>query len=194
VRRVVKVGGSLLLRHSLKRQLEHWLRTEALAETFVVVGGGPVVDAIRRRDEVYPGDPTGTHWQCIELLEISWAAAARGLGWATVANEAELQAALTDNTGTMRPLLVAVKAFYDRRHADAVPTDWRTTSDTIAALLALHIAADELVLLKSCPIPAEYCLDQLAAVGIVDGIFPSAAERVPSVQVVQLQPDLANFS
>lgn len=186
VRRVVKIGGSLLLRTDLKPRLEKWLGEQGLADTFAIVGGGQLIDAVRRLDGLYPADPAETHWRCIDLLELTWTAAGRGLGWPAVSNATQLQAALAQGAPRGVPLLVAIQAFYGRHDCDGAPLDWRTTSDTLAAILALRIAAAELVILKSCPIPEGDSLYQLATAGIVDSALPEVAAPIPRVRVVQL--------
>ena len=87
--------------------------------------------------------------------------------------------------------MVAVDAFYSReqdsgQRAPVLPRNWQTTTDAIAAVLALLANADELVILKSCEIDPTLSLDQLAAKGIVDEAFPMIAGAVNAIRLERL--------
>ena len=61
-RRVVKLGGSLLDRQDLQvclpQRISQWDSSrDTTADIFIVVGGGELVDAVRRHDKFEPGDP-----------------------------------------------------------------------------------------------------------------------------------------
>ena len=68
------------------------------------------------------------------------------------------------------------------------PENWDTTSDSLAAKLAVQTGADELVLLKSrgLPTPAP-ALEYWGASDLVDPRFPSIASRIPNVRWVNLR-------
>jgi 5-(aminomethyl)-3-furanmethanol phosphate kinase len=61
-----------------------------------------------------------------------------------------------------------------------------TTSDSIAALLAKRLGSDELVLLKSCSVPAAASPAALAEAGVVDAALPAASRGIGRVRVEQL--------
>jgi aspartokinase-like uncharacterized kinase len=193
MRRVVKVGGSLLGRGDLRQSLPRWISSQAdsdASETLVIVGGGELIDAIRRWDAVHPGDATETHWLCIDLLDTTSGLLAGWFDWPLLSDRDELQLAIERGFPGGKPIVVAVRAFHQRGLATldpfGVPLDWRTTSDSLAALLAIQAAADELVLLKSCAIDPQANLDQLAGAGVVDEALPMLAPRLPAVRVEQL--------
>jgi 5-(aminomethyl)-3-furanmethanol phosphate kinase len=75
----------------------------------------------------------------------------------------------------------------DQRSADPLPHSWDVTSDSIAARLARQLGAQELVLLKSAPLPP--CVNRLEAVrmGLVDPAFPVAAEGIRRVLYLNLR-------
>lgn len=188
MRRVVKVGGSLLIRSDLKQALTTWLDSQSKAETLVVVGGGELIDAIRHLDRTHPGNPIETHWLCVDLLEATCRLCASWFDWKCVHTSETLQARIRDGFGVEVPCLISVSAFYDRSNAPkAIPQDWRTTTDTIAALLARIAAADELVLLKSCPTDPSASVQELADQGIVDEALPLIESTVPSIRVTTLR-------
>ncbi len=133
----------------------------------MIIGGGELIDAIRKLDRVHGGDPVEIHWLCVELLETTFQLFSSWFDWECIRKRAS-RCWRQSEVGfkTESPTLVSVSAFYDRNDAiDGVPLDWRTTSDTIAALLAHRTAAEELVLLKSCPIDSSASIQQLAERG-----------------------------
>jgi len=152
----------------------------------VVIGGGELIDAIRRLDQVRPGDPVDTHWLCIELMEITRRVFANWFDWRPLTSHEELREQMQVGFCSERPTVVAVTSFYDRDTDIRVPWDWRTTSDTIAAILAVTVNADELVLLKSCEVDSRLDIVALSQAGIVDAALSSLADRIPSVRVEQL--------
>ena len=188
MRRVVKVGGSLLERIDLQVALLSWLERQETRETLIVTGGGRLVDAIRDLDAIRPGDVRQTHWLCVELLDVTFRLMSSWFDWPILTTWQELQHGMTHGFATDRPTLVAVRSFY---HPDfggdstnlALPCNWQTTTDSIAGLLALQTGADELVLLKSCQIDPRLSLRQLAERGIVDAAFPVIAHGIASVRL-----------
>lgn len=187
MRRVVKLGGSLLVREDLVDRLHRWYTAQRAAETLLIVGGGELIDAIRRLDRVRPGDPAAVHWRCVDLLRATFETVTEWFpGWAVIASDAQFHQQLRDGFARDRPTLVSVSAFYRRDSAAGLPEDWRTTTDAIAAFLAHQVDADELVLLKSCEVDASADPTDLAAQGIVDPAFPLTAEGVPKVTVRKL--------
>lgn len=188
MRRVVKVGGSLLLRDDLREALSRWIADQSEAETLVIIGGGELIDAIRNLDRVHGSDPVETHWLCVELLETTFRLFSSWFDWECVRTRESLLAAIRSGFKTESPTLISVSAFYNRDDAvDGVPLDWRTTSDTIAALLAQRTAAEELVLLKSCPVDPSARIRQLVELGIVDEAFPSIESTIHSIRVETLK-------
>jgi aspartokinase-like uncharacterized kinase len=65
-----------------------------------------------------------------------------------------------------------------------LPHTWQVTSDSIAAWTATMLSADELVLLKSVPLPSETTFEQAAHAGLVDEQFPTFARALARVSWV----------
>ncbi|TWU30553.1 amino acid kinase family protein [Novipirellula artificiosorum] len=176
MRRVIKIGGSLLLRTNLVTRLPvriDELGGGAASETLVMVGGGEMIDAIRRLDRCRPLDPIATHWQCIELLQQTLEIFHQWFpSWNRIDTRAELEHAIEQGFPTDRPSLVSVEAFYRRDVPADLPMDWRTTSDSLASLLATLSGSDELVLVKSCQIDDGWTTASLMDKGIIDAAFP----------------------
>lgn len=212
--RVVKVGGSLLSLPNLGDDLRRWLAAEPTAASLLVVGGGPPVDAVRHLATSYRYDEQFLHWLCVDALEISHRMLAEQLAeWKRVRTPAELMQIVEDARhcnvrrtevgATQRPPgarsvhgLVSIPAFYDRDNESRLPyrlpRSWDTTSDSLAALLARVIAADELVLLKSCQLGASgqaphLDWSELARHGVVDRAFPACVQGLPRVRYVNFR-------
>lgn len=187
MRRVVKLGGSLLVREDLTDRLRQWHAAEPRGETLLIVGGGELIDAVRRLDRVRRGDPAEVHWRCVSLLQATFETVCEWFpDWASIVTAAQFRQQLRDGFARDRPTLVSVSAFYRRDSAAGLPEDWRTTTDAIAAYLAHQVDADELVLLKSCEVDSSADIADLAAPGIVDSAFPAAAEGLSKVTVRKL--------
>ncbi len=190
MRRVVKVGGSLLTRKDLVSALPRWLESQGKAETLIIVGGGALIDAIRHLEEIRRGDPVETHWTCVGLLETTHRIFSQWFDWPCIGDAEELRAASQAGFSTSLPTLIAVNAFYAREQTSpsdlSVPQDWCTTTDTIAGLLAQRVAADELVLLKSCEVDPTLSVTELSRRGIIDEAFPLIASRLRTIRVERL--------
>ena len=204
-RRVVKVGGSLLQRNDLVASLSHRLEMQFLdssldtqseaepqstVETLVVVGGGRLIDAIRELDQLRPGDPEAVHWTCVELLNATGRMLAGWFGWRCIESRSEFATLLHDGISGHSPMVVLPSTFYNAKHPLThleLPHDWRTTTDSIAGLLACLTKADELVLLKSCEIHNGRSLKELAGDGILDEAMLGIEAFLPTVRVERLE-------
>ena len=192
MRRVVKLGGSLLARDDLITRLPQFLSQLSAAanepvETLLVVGGGELVEAIRSLDRIRPGDPETIHWICVDLMETT-TDLVRGWfpNWKVVGSPEELQTCISTGFGTDLPTFVSASSFYHRGTDSALPTDWRTTSDSIAAQLSIEVDADELVLLKSCNVDPRATIEELVTAGIVDETMPMIAAGIRHLRVQKL--------
>lgn len=161
MRRVIKVGGSLLSRPNLPDSLTRWFARQSKAENLVIVGGGELVESIRRLDQLRPSEPVDTHWLCVDLLESTRKIFANWFEWESLTSGRDLRERIRTGFSVDQPTLVAVPSFYHGSTDFDAPLDWRTTSDTIAALLALTAAADELVLLKNCDVDPNSSIAEL---------------------------------
>lgn len=66
--RVLKLGGSLLLIPDWPQRLKHWMSAHPASLTFLIVGGGEIVESVRRLDAQHHLSPSFSHWLCIDLL------------------------------------------------------------------------------------------------------------------------------
>ena len=193
LRRVVKLGGSLLTREDLISRLPEWFsqidrEIREPVENLVLVGGGALVDAIRSLDLIHPGDPHTIHWMCVDLMETNMRLVQAWFPhWKVLLSPQELRTCGSRGFETDSPSLVSVASFYRRDTLSVLPNDWSTTSDSIAAKLAIEIDADELILLKSCKIDPKLTVEELAAAGIVDEALPMMAASIRHLRVHELK-------
>ncbi|QDT03736.1 hypothetical protein K227x_21210 [Rubripirellula lacrimiformis] len=192
MRRVVKVGGSLLLRPDLGRSLSTWLLRQPPAQHALIVGGGEMIDAVRKLAMVHNLDPETVHWMCIDLLRQTEQVVAEivdGL------NRIQDRDAFTrwskcpphgsGNTEAANTL-ISIPAFYFPGCGSGLPNDWDTTSDAIAAYLGTLTRADEVVLLKSCDVPQGITVSQCIETGIIDRATAILMPRTGNLRVERL--------
>lgn len=165
---VVKIGGSLLTHPDLPRQLHRWL--EGHERAALVVGGGEMIDAVRRWDAIHQLDPVRTHWRCVRMLRHTAELVAEWLPTAKlIETRQQFDAYRQDQPAGI--YLLPPDTFYHLDSGDRLPCDWTTTSDSIAGLLARKLQASRMVLWKSCSLPAGLDLATATARGIVDPIL-----------------------
>ncbi|TWU55375.1 amino acid kinase family protein [Rubripirellula reticaptiva] len=190
MRRVVKVGGSLLLRPNLKDQLDRWIGSQSPAENLLIVGGGNLVEAVRELDAVHSLDSEEIHWLCVELLESTHRMVQQlSPAWKTVSTTIQFRGGVERGFSRDQTTLISVASFYHRYCGASLPEDWRTTTDAIAAYLAVCVNADELVMLKSCDVDPGRTLDQLIDDGVVDKATRLIAPHVRHIRVQCLPTD-----
>jgi aspartokinase-like uncharacterized kinase len=183
IRRVVKVGGSLLKRTDLACQIRLWLDQQSVAENLFLFGGGEVINSVRKLDRIHSLEPAMAHWMCVELMSASFAIANSWFSdWRTIQTRNQF-----DRLLKQRPMasncLVKCSSFYHRDQMGNLPQNWQTTSDSIAAWLAKLTKSSELVLLKSCPVEPGLSYAEMAELKIIDDAFPTAVQSIESVRV-----------
>jgi 5-(aminomethyl)-3-furanmethanol phosphate kinase len=187
--RVVKVGGSLLRSQpeapakETAASLTKWLAQQSPAVNVLVAGGGEFAEAIRRADAAHGLGEESAHWLCVDALSITARLVAAMIKVPVITEKREATHAC--------PYICVfdpapfLRMSEPRLFARPLPHAWAVTSDSIAARVAEFLAANELVLLKSC---------LLAAAGYVDDYFPTAASKLPLVRCVNLRsPDFEEF-
>ncbi|MGC4006802.1 MAG: hypothetical protein QM811_28215 [Pirellulales bacterium] len=195
--RVVKFGGSLFARPAWHDDLRAWFAQQLACPTLLVVGGGGLADALRCEAARFPYDERLMHDLALQAMDMN-ATCVRArlpeIGSTCVdafpnrrADSDRLAGAgAHDSTQVVTPHIASWWSQAERQNKDRPPATWQTTSDTLAAWLAVESAADELVLLKSClpqacgarpDDPADW-----AARGYVDPEFPNWIRHVRSVR------------
>ncbi|QDV86578.1 protein kinase [Stieleria magnilauensis] len=185
MRRVIKIGGSLLLRDALSDSIQAWAVRQPPAQTIGIVGGGELIDAVRRLDAAFPSPSSWLHWQCVGLLRTTFEWLGPQLdGWQLESTPEQFER--LKRSPECHSHLVAVDAFYHAATETPLPEDWTTTTDAIAGWLSILVGADELVLLKSCDVDASRSLAELAGQGVVDAALALLADQLPPIRFVNL--------
>jgi len=182
--RVVKVGGSLLLRKELPSALQAWVTTQPAGHTVLICGGGDLVETIRVADRVHGLGEVVAHWLAIAAMDINAQLLAALLPWAVLVESwGELQKYVR-SPGIS---IFAVESFLRWNEPNMAGTKlvehWDVTSDAISARVAIGLPAHELVLLKSAP-PGELdaSLSQLSERGYIDRFLPKLHGELPPVR------------
>ena len=201
MRRVLKIGGSLLKSPDLCSRLSSCQLEDTPADTLAIVGGGDIINAVREIDQVAELDAAKVHWICVDLLTQTFNLMKQRVKWPVIETTEQLLRWMDGPPEPSSTTLVRVDTFYrpqafttsqvdhQARLAKSpvfLPENWQTTTDSIAALLAQTIDATELMLLKSCKIPQKVTLNELAEQGVVDHAFPQASKGIERISIRRL--------
>jgi aspartokinase-like uncharacterized kinase len=175
---VVKVGGSLLDWPELPSKLAEFLETRRGDRLVLVVGGGRFADVLRDLDALHQFGEIRSHALALRALDLTAHLLASLLPGTAVIEDVQH---LSETWANSIVPILAPRRFLeaDDRSPDPLPQAWTTTTDAIAARLAMRLNAKELVLLKSVTIPTGMDLRKAASLGLVDPEFPRAVEEVP---------------
>jgi aspartokinase-like uncharacterized kinase len=155
---VVKIGGSLFDHRALGPGLRRWLAEQPPARYLFIPGGGALADVIRNYHRVHGVDEETCHWLAIETMAIN----------------ARVIEALAPGAETVDALQFCRE---DESRPNALPHDWRVTSDSIAARVAEVGKASRLILLKSTDLPEKAGWNEAARCRLVDAMFPEIVQR-----------------
>jgi 5-(aminomethyl)-3-furanmethanol phosphate kinase len=185
---VVKIGGSLLIWDELPARLNAFLNEHAKQKLVFVVGGGRVVDEIRRLDQIHVLGEERAHALAIRALDVTAAILADLVPGLVVLDQVEKFGTVWSAGGA--PVL-APRKFLDSDDSspDALPHAWTVTSDSIAARVADRLRASDLILLKSAPAPENATMNEVARLGLVDAFFPVACHNLTQVSYINLCGD-----
>lgn len=164
---VVKLGGSLLQTDRLRDWLL-LLAENSKGKMVIVPGGGVFADQVRFAQNKLGFDDRIAHRMAIlGMDQFAWLCHGLVPHLALAASENELSAQLEKGHN----VLLLVSGFLEQ--AQDLPENWSLTSDSIAAWLAQKYRAEQLVMIKSCPLCRENgSADSLMQAGIVDAMFP----------------------
>jgi aspartokinase-like uncharacterized kinase len=189
MRRIVKLGGSLLEFDHVVDHLHRWLNRSSDDSQLLVVGGGRLADVIRDADQRFKLGEEAAHRLAIRTMCVNARLLKTLLPDVPIlpANKAQQylgeaigRLAILDSNSLLNPDVASPIA--------SLPASWDATSDSIAAHIAIEWRADELVLLKSRLPEAGACdWASLAAAGYVDRHLTRLADRLPAVRLVDLR-------
>jgi len=177
---VVKVGGSLLDWPGLPGRLSASLEARPGDRLVLIVGGGRFADVLRGLDVLHGLGEDRSHVLALRVLDLT----ARVLADLVPGFEVvEALEELPSSWSRGRIPVLAPRSFLDQddRSPDPLPHAWTTTTDSIAARLAVRLDARELLLLKSTPLPPGGRRSEAARLGLVDPEFVRSSDRLSRV-------------
>lgn len=180
-RTVFKLGGSLLKLPDLHGRIARRLSDRPDEHRLLVVGGGAIVDVVRDWDRTHELGDQRAHDLALDAMELSRTLVCGLLPSAFPVNSVEEAEAVRTRDG----MAVLDARRFASASSDVLPASWDVTSDTIAAAAAVAWRADELVLLKSCPLSTAVDWPTAAERGLVDRWFPRIAESIPKITWVE---------
>jgi 5-(aminomethyl)-3-furanmethanol phosphate kinase len=194
---IAKIGGSLLSTVDLQPRLRKWLRREMATQQdthyLLIAGGGKLVDAVRDIDRASQIDSAVAHWICVELMDITARLLGAMLPDVTVVERFQQVEERVDHPGvTIFCPSDFLRQIEPQQPGTRLAADWSVTSDAIAGRLAVVLAADEVVLVKSVAPPATKLetlsqrLVELAALGYVDQFLIKLARELVSLRFAVL--------
>lgn len=162
---ILKLGGSLLS----GAVLQQWLvlaKEHGKGQLVLVPGGGVFADQVRLMQSQWHYNDRIAHYMAILAMQ-QMALLLQGLcsDLLIVNQVAAIKPALAQQQVVIwSPLAVELDAA-------RVPASWEVTSDSLAAWLAVQLAAAQLVLVKSADVSASQSIEQLAKLGVIDKAF-----------------------
>ena len=174
VTRVIKLGGSLLELSDWAERLRRWLDAQEPGVNLIVVGGGERVELLREEQRVAGFSDELAHVKALKLMDQNAAEVASVLAGAILVRGWR-------PGGVLPSFAILVLECGAWAEGESVfERSWRTSSDSVAAEIASQLAADTLVLLKSC-------LPQQGISSVVDPRFEAHARLGQLVRVVNLR-------
>jgi len=185
--RVIKLGGSLLEIPNLAINLQEWLAQQTPAHQILLVGGGALVDDVRRWYSQDPRCEVPAHWLSIDLMTVTTRTFHESMPTTSLCEH--FDRLLADRSTRETILFTPCRWLRDlepQQPGTILPASWEVTSDSIAARLAVVLQAEELVLLKSAAPPCD-SISEMAAHGYVDPMLPHLEHELPPVRFVNFR-------
>lgn len=177
---VIKIGGSLLAEPGVMRPIADWLTDTAQPgqSRLLVAGGGGPVEGLRRIDVANPLAPETAHWAAVEIMDAHAALLADWLPAVRVTDRAEAVAG--DWSVRCGRFLREVE---HSAPGEKLRIGWKTTSDAIAARLAVCLEAD-LLIVKHTLKKTYGSLADAATDGVIDPETPRIGASLASIRLL----------
>lgn len=188
--RVVKLGGSLLTLPDLSNRLQEWIGKQISKTNIIIVGGGVLVDEVRRFCRLQKTGQEAEHWLCVRAMGVN----TQSLSWlledmGCVVDFEYLKHSLTGGGSWLFDVEQFLKRHEPSCTGVCLPADESVTSDSIAARVAVVLAAEELVLLKSTSLSAATTIEEAARRGYVDDFMQQLASELPETRCVNFRDE-----
>ena len=162
---VVKLGGSLLS-HAALTQFLQLAKQYGKGQVVIVPGGGVFADQVRITQQQWQYEDRTAHYMAILAMQ-QMALLFQGLcaGLVIVNNVEMIRSSMQQQN------VVIWSPLSSELDAAGIPANWDITSDTLAAWLAVQLAIDHLILVKSADFSADSTIQHLSNLGIIDKAF-----------------------
>lgn len=164
---VVKVGGSLFDLPDLGSRLRRWMAHQEAQHFLLVPGGGRTADVIRQLDRLHHLGEECAHWLALRAMTLN-ASFLGAILPGTRLVEDRIGCEEAWRLGKVAILDAYAFLGSDEARPDHLPHSWSVSSDSVAARAAQRFAIDDLVLLKSVPVPEPIDWHWIRRSGVVD--------------------------
>ncbi|MBI3410474.1 MAG: uridylate kinase [Planctomycetes bacterium] len=171
---VIKVGGSLFDVPDLAKRLRRYL-SHLNGRVRIYPGGGPAADVVRVYDARHALGEEACHWLALRMLTVN----AHVLAWLLP----DIPIATANGASKHALLDPYALAEADETNPGRFPHSWKVTSDSLAVRAAMLEGANELILLKSVPLPEGVDWNEAVRRKLVDPFFPMALEQTGRLKV-----------
>ncbi len=177
---IFKLGGSLLTLPGLADKLRVVLGLRSDQRCLILTGGGAAADAVREWSRIHQLDDETAHWLAIASMNLNREFLGRLLPETSVSDRDQARLLWANKSS---PLLLDMARFATTEEASgqSLPHNWNVTSDSLAAWAAIRWPAEELVMLKSVPIPTGLSADDASERELVDPYFPRLAPQIQRI-------------
>ncbi len=184
---VFKLGGSLLTLPGLEVKLQTVLDQFSDKDRLIIIGGGASANVVRDWSRIHQLSDETAHWLAIASTDLNRQFIETLLSFRSVSNREDATRLWSLDSS---PLLLDCNRFVrveEAKSGEPLPHNWHMTSDSIAAWTALRWPAEELVLIKSVPMPVN--MTDLAASDrdLVDPYFPQIAKDLRKISWCNLR-------
>ncbi len=178
---VVKVGGSLFRNRDSLDRVVGWINSNIQRSPVIICGGGQLADVVRQLDAELQLSDSLAHDLAIQTMRLNLSILVARFEQPLIATSiAEIQL----NAAGIGPVFFDLEWW--KMTADVGVHNWETTSDSIAAALAIDSGASELVLLKKdVPIASEAAKAVFRS-DLVDASFANWTAQLPAIRVVPI--------
>ena len=177
---VMKVGGSLLAEPGAMRRVADWLPLTARPgqTRILIAGGGESVEAVRRIDAANALSAEAAHWAAIAMMDANAFLLADWFPSFRIHDQIPTKAG-----DWILQCGRHLREIEPHASGERLRIGWQTTSDSIAARVAVQHAAG-LILLKHTLARPYASLSQALLAGAVDPETPRIAASLASVRLV----------
>ena len=186
---IFKFGGSLLTLPGLADKLRTVLDQCSDNDRLILTGGGASTDVVRDWSRIHQLNDKTAHWLAIASLDVNRLLLETLLSWRSISDRQEATHRWAIESA---PLLLDFNRFARNEEAkwdESLPHNWNVTSDSLAGWTALRWPADELVLLKSVPMPVNLSAQAASDQDLVDPYFPIIAKDLRKISWCNLRAD-----